>query len=231
MSARLLIREAHLYELEDIRQFYKENHDPHVMLRTDADVKNAIDEGVFFLALDVDQTDGSRIVGASAVYTVEVPDDQGKPVVLKESGGSLVASTYRGYGLHKLFHSARALHKYLLDYRGFDHYFGAIICPNPNSEKNIVKAGFEAWADPPASLVSSRAGYADADQTIKFFRLPIEALSQHAKNLLEFEETGSVTHSKTGEIAKLDMPIQLLRLYRVIVAKMANGDPKTVLES
>ena len=230
MEPRLIIREASLHELEDIRRFYQDNHDPHVMFRADPDVKSAIDDGVFFLAIDVCKPDDKRIVGASAVYSVVVKDAAGNEIILKESGGSLVSPEYRGYGLHKIFHSARALHKFVFDRGGFDHYFGAILCPNPASEKNILKAGFTPWDNPPAGLVAAREPYEVDGMKVRYFELKPAALSDHAKNLLESAEIGSVTHAKTALIAKLDLPIQLLRHYRLLVEKLANGDPHVILE-
>lgn len=154
---RFIIREAVHLDYSDIRKFYETNPDEHVMLRSEEAVRRAIDEGVFFLALDLSKTDGDRIFAASAVYTVTAQLATGGTVVLKESGGSNVNKQYRGFGVHEVFHWARALHKFILDRGGFDVYFGAIIHPNEPSQKNLLRNGFVEWTDPPPMLTDGDA--------------------------------------------------------------------------
>jgi hypothetical protein len=177
---RFIVREANLFEFEDVRAFYKANPDEHVMLRAEEVVKAAISEGVFFIALDTEKEDSSRIFAASAVYSVPVRDEGGKIIILKEAGGSLVNPNYRGLSVHKIFHCARVLHEFILDRGGFAEYFGAIICPNDPSVANINQAGLEPWHDPPASLVAERAPYAKEGQEIKFFRFPEKAIARQS---------------------------------------------------
>ncbi len=78
---RFIVREANLFEFEDVRAFYKANPDEHVMLRAEEVVKAAISEGVFFIALDTEKEDSSRIFAASAVYSVPVRDEGGKIII------------------------------------------------------------------------------------------------------------------------------------------------------
>jgi hypothetical protein len=231
MQARFLFREASQHEFSEIRQFYLRNPDDHVMFRAEPDVRKAIADGVFFLALDVTRSEGDRIVGASAVYTIAAPDSSGPKRLLMESGGSRVADEYKGFGLHKLFHAARALHKFINDRKGFDRYFAAIICPNDPSVRNCGTMGFTPWEDPPVSLVTAREQFAKAGQQVRYFQLSQPALVKHAQRLLECDVVGSLTNDRTGAICKLEMAIQLLRLNRLTVQLIANGDLEKGLEA
>ncbi|MDQ0466567.1 hypothetical protein QO010_004362 [Caulobacter ginsengisoli] len=225
---RFLIREATIAEFDDLREFYERNPDEHVMFRHDDAVKKAISDGIFLIAIDTSLEDGDRIFGASAVYTVNAQRDSGGTIVLKEAGGSNVKKDYRGFGVHKVFHWARSLHKFILDRGGFEVYFGAIICPNDPSEANIAKAHFLPWDDPPSSLVTERQAYADPEngQSVKFYRLPKEALVEHAKQLLMQDKREILERrvNDTVEQVETHLMLETLRSYRRIVENLSQGD-------
>lgn len=225
--ARLIIREATAGDYEDVVCFYEENPDDHVMLRDEADVRNAISNGTFFIAIDTEADNNGRICAASAVYDVPSTLDSGGSVLLKEAGGSLTKPIMRGLGLHKIFHAARGLHEYILDRFGFDYYFGAIILPNPPSVKNIERMGFEPWTEAPKKLVEERAPYALTDEGIGFFRCKEAALQSHAKFLLDIQNVGHVVrHGENSQTEQVEvvLSIETLKRYRPIVEIIAAGD-------
>ncbi|MEQ1754684.1 MAG: hypothetical protein ABL973_11185 [Micropepsaceae bacterium] len=215
-----------MFEYDDIRRFYEENPDEHVMFRGEEVVKRAISSGVFFLALDTDKDSTNRIFGASAVYDVPCQDDKGGSLLLKEAGGSLVAPSYRGFGIHKVFHHLRMLHEQVLDKNGCDAHFGAIICPNKESESNILKAGFEPWHEVPAALVNERAPFAKEGQEIRFFKFNKDNIVQQAALLLKAEYRGNVSRDYNGsnEAVPLVLDVELLKHYRPVIEQLARGD-------
>lgn len=225
---RIVIREANLYEYDEIRAFYEKNPDPHVMPRPEDVMKLAIADGVFLIGLDTDiLVDGERIFAVSSVYNVPARDRGKAPMLLKEAGGSLVNQKYRGYSVHKVLHCARILHMFILDRGGFDQYFGAIVCPNPASVSNIEKAGFVPWSDPPESLVADRAPFAKEGQTIQFYRFPEASLQKTAADLLTFANRGRLSRDNNDgqfEECQLVLDLQLLKWYRPILEKLAVGD-------
>ncbi len=225
---RFLIREATIAEFDELREFYEKNPDEHVMFRHDNAVKKAINDGVFLIAIDTSLEDGERIFGASAVYTVSAQRDTGGTITLKEAGGSNVKKDYRGFGVHKVFHWARSLHKFILDRGGFETYFGAIICPNPPSEANIVKAGFLPWDDVPASLVAERQSYADpaAGQSVQFYSLRKEALVEHAKCLLMQDKRELLERRTEAGVEQVETHLMLetLKSYRRIIEDLSQGN-------
>ncbi|MGD0144061.1 MAG: hypothetical protein ABSC92_12950 [Rhizomicrobium sp.] len=224
---RVVIREANLYEYDDIWKFYQKNPDDHVMIRAEEAVKSAIADGVFFMALDTDIiSDGDRIFAVSAVYSKPYLVEGGGTVLLKEAGGSLVHPGYRGYSIHKIFHCARVLHEFILDRGGFAEYFGAIICPNDPSVSNIERAGFVPWTNPPAALCAERAPFAKEGQEIRFFRFPIEALPALAEQLLRAADQGKIVKAEGDKIEEwqLVVDLQLLRWYRPILEGLAKRD-------
>lgn len=224
---RFIIQEATFTEFDSLRQFYIDNPDEHVMFRDDKAVKQAIDEGVFLIAQDTGRPLDDRIFAASAVYTVGAVDGAGSELTLKEAGGSNVAEAYRGFGVHKVFHWARSLHKFITEPDGFDHYFGAIICPNPASEANIAKAGFKPWGQPPQSLIDDRAPYAKDGQHISYFRLPYTAIQHHAQSLLMVANRGLLERKgPNGELEQVELLLNLesLNYFRPTLERAANGD-------
>lgn len=225
--ARLIIREATAGDYEDVVCFYEENPDEHVMLRNEADVRNAISNGTFFIAIDTEADNNGRICAASAVYDVPSTLDSGGSVLLKEAGGSLTKPNMRGLGLHKVFHAARGLHEYILDRFGFDYYFGAIILPNPPSVTNIEKMGFEPWPEVPRRLVEERAPYALSEEGIGFFRCKEAALQTHANYLLNIQNIGHIVRrdgNSQGEQIEVVLSIETLKRYRPVVEIIAAGD-------
>ena len=222
---RIIIREALSTDHDDIIGFYDEFHDDHVMLRSETVVKNAIRNGTFFLAIDINATNGGRICAASAVYDVNVELPGGGTIPLKEAGGSNVKPERRGLGIHKIMHAARAMHEFILDRGGFQEYFGAIIVPNENSVKNILRMGFEKWENVPESLRNERAPYAENGNEIAYYHLLENALPIHAKILIDAAEHGILEHrSSTLEQAELVMDVETIRRYSPILRRVANGD-------
>jgi hypothetical protein len=228
---KFLIREAHLYEIEDIKAFYRRNPDPHVMLRNDSAIEEAINEGVFLIALDLSKEEGDRIFAASAVYTVRCAEADGTSLVLKEAGGSNVHLDYRGFGVHKIFHCIRGLHEHFLDTGGFSTYFGAIITPNNPSEKNIRRMGFEVWENPPGSLVEIRNAYCDNGQKINFYKLPAASLPTMARTLIADSVRGSLTKSSNGdyETVELELRVELFKRYKSLLEKVASNDLSSLI--
>lgn len=223
---RLIIREATAADYDDIVVFYRENPDEHVMLRNEATVRQAIENGTFFLGIDTEAFNSGRICGASAVYDVQSVLDTGGSILLKEAGGSLIKPAMRGLSLHKIFHAARGLHEFILDRQGFDHYFGAIIMPNEPSVKNIEAMGFERWPNPPAKLVEERAIYSVSEEGIAYFRLATSSLQRHAEYLLAVQNRGVVERkSSKGEFAQFEviLSIETLKRYRPVVEQIAAG--------
>jgi hypothetical protein len=56
---RFIVREANLFEFDDVRAFYEANPNEHVMLRAESVVRAAISDGVFFIALDTEKEDSN----------------------------------------------------------------------------------------------------------------------------------------------------------------------------
>jgi hypothetical protein len=227
LMKRLIIREALPTDYDDIVCFYQENPDQHVMLRDEQAVRGAIGNGTFFLAIDTEATNSGRICGAGAVYDVIATLGTGGSVILKEAGGSNVKEAYRGFGIHKIFHAARALHEYILDRGGFEHYFGAIVMPNDPSVKNIRKFGFQPWPDPPLSLVIERLPYAQSEEGIAYFRLFEEQLHTHADYLLKLDALGHISrkHPETGALEQVELilSIETIKRYKPILEAIRNG--------
>ena len=224
---RLIIREALASDYDDIVCFYREHPDLHVMLRDEATVRRAIENGTFFLAIDTEATNSGRICGASAVYDVIATLATGGSVLLKEAGGSNVKVDYRGFGIHKIFHAARSLHEFILDRGGFEHYFGAIILPNEPSVKNIQRMGFQAWPDPPTGLVQDRAHYAQSEEGIAYFRLLAEELPRHAEILLAYDSRGHVSrvNPETDELEQVELilSIETIKRYKPLIEAIRTG--------
>ena len=137
-----------------------------------------------------------------------------------------MAPDYRGFGIHPIFHSARVLHKFILEGEAFAPYFGAIICPNAPSERNIAKAGFEGWENPPKALVTERAPYAGDDQKIQYYRFPKARLVDHAQLLLGQEARGLLERRVGENLEQVEthLVLETLKRYRAILVRLAAGD-------
>ena len=228
---RILIREAHLYEFDDIRRFYECYPDDHVMLRAPDVVNAAISGGGFFLAIDTSLSEEDRIIGASAGYSISAQLEHGGSVTLKEAGGSLVIEPYRGFGIHKVFHYCRSLHHFILDRYGFKEYFGAIVCPNDQSVSNIKKMGFDEWDTPPQSLVDARLPYAKEDgQEIKYFKFPMESLKNHAENIIQLHRRGLLENMRTSEQAEMIISVETIKRYNKVLQDIIAIGPFEALE-
>lgn len=228
---RFILREANLYEYDDIKKFYDNNRDSHVMIRAEETIKCSINDGLFFIALDTSRTDGDRIFGASSIYSISIRDDNGKSIILKEAGGTLLSLEYRYFSIHKMFLCARILHEHILDRGGFSELFVSIRCPNPASESNVQKAGFVEWTDAPQQLRAERNLHLEEGQSIKLFRFQIECLSGLAKEMLFYVNRGKVSRqTEEGyQEQQIVFDLQLCKLYRPILERLSHGD-MTVLE-
>jgi len=223
---RVVIREAIPTDYEDIEIYYREHPDPHVMLRSPEAVWRAIRSGVFFLAIDPAGKNSGRICGASAVYDIETAMLGGGAASLREAGGSNIKREARGFGIHKIFHAARALHTFALDAGGFHEYFGAILTPNIESERNIVLMGFEEWSDVPPALRLNREKFIRDDGGIKFFKLSTGALPQIARKMLEFYNKPILERRINGNLEQIDLvlDIEITKRYIDIVKLISDGD-------
>lgn len=223
---RIVIREAIPTDYSDIVTFYREHPDEHVMLRTPEAVTRAIENGVFFLAIDTEATNSGRICAASAVYDIEATLPSGGAISLKEAGGSNVRQEMRGFAIHKILHAARALHTYITDARGFHEYFGAIIVPNESSVKNIVRMGFVDWLDVPRSLRNERDSFATEGRKIRFFKFIPESLVASAQLILTFYNCSLLERRIDGQLEQVElvMDLELIRRYLPLLTTIADGD-------
>ena len=233
--SRFVVREASRHEFDDIRAFYEANSDGHIRQRADEVILRAIDEGVFFVAIDTSINDGAnRIVAASAVYTIETTYPSGGTLLLKECGGTLVKPEYRGFSLQKIFLWVRSLHKHILDRNGFDHFFCSIRVPNEHSVKNVLSAGFQRWESPPESLIDQRTvdPVSKGKLDVEFYRLPISSLRIHAEKLLAQELRGIVErrNGKVLDQVELHLSIEVLTRYRQIVTMIVDKGVNAALD-
>ncbi|MEO0875967.1 MAG: hypothetical protein AAFY48_15330 [Bacteroidota bacterium] len=228
---RFILREAELFEFEDVRRFYEENQDPLVAERPSEVIRAALHDGSIIIAIDTQEDDDrKRIFGASAAYTRVVNLPTGGRAVLKEAGSSLIKKSHRGYGLHKVFHWLRSLHEHILDKGGFEEYFSAVRAPNPISERSLIRTGFEPWESAPPHLMELKQSALpdDSDATIEIFRLPLEALQTHAKELLAFELEHVASKNGNGDTDAVEvyLAVQILERYRPVVQAIADLGPK-----
>lgn len=196
MVQSLLFREAEMSEIPDIKAFYTNNPSKHVMVRIDQALQRAIADRCLLVVEALHPAGTSDWAAVSGVYSYDEYDG----LLLKEAGGSLVNSNYENLGIHKVLHALRAVTTHVVE-PDFDHYFGAIITPNPKSEHNLYKTGFVDWPTPPEKLVADRRQFALPGQTIKFFELPktrLQGPTGLAKTLLDYYTARVIQRNSTS---------------------------------
>lgn len=186
-STHFLLEQANSKNIPNILTFYKENPDRHIMPRPEDILSLAASNGNLFLLYD----NNNEIAGVSGIYGLKIDNN-----FYVEAGGSLIKEKWRGNGLHKILHYARSLTAHTIEDR-FEEYFGAIICPNPQSVGSIKNCLFEEWKSPPSKLVADRAAYAGKNEHIEFFRLPEKSMYRHASLLIDtFNNKSFIHHNK-----------------------------------
>lgn len=218
------IREARDEDISPIRDFYARNPDPHVMPRPKEVLQRAIENGRLFLLEDVLRE--PIMIGVSGVY---VGYYDGMRVA--EAGGSLIATNYRGHGLHKICHYVRSVTVYHQE-DTIEGYFGGIICPNPESVGSITSVGFKEWRSPPPSLVAERLPFAQEGQTIVYFSLHESTIFDHAFHILSMFEEGGFNRRGAWidlyfDIRLTDIHLPTLR-YLASKSKFAVGRPGAI---
>lgn len=173
------LREVRLNEVDKVKEFYNHNPDRHVMPRPDDILIKAVNNGYLFAVFASNFEFRDKIVAVSGCYA-SIFDNK----IYMEAGGSRISENYQGLGLHRILHFVRALTAYINE-EDLSSYFGAIICPNPPSVKNIIRCGFVNWENPPEELVNERTIYAGDSETIEYFYLPKSELRTHANNIIK----------------------------------------------
>lgn len=153
------------------------------MPRPDEIIESAIKDGHLFVLEDVSAI-RPIYAGISGFYPSFFDGN-----LYMEAGGSLISKFHRGYGLHKVLHYIRALTAHHKE-QEISVYFGAIICPNEPSVRNILACEFEPWGDPPHELITQRAPYAGPGESIEYFQLNRAKLKIHAQHLLNIKQKG-----------------------------------------
>jgi hypothetical protein len=226
---RFIIREADRFDFDEIKKFLRDNSDDHIRQRADEDLKKAISDGIFLLAIETNKNPNNKyIFGVSTVFSIEVLDDSNKSVILKEAGSSLITEEYRGFGIHKIFHSIRILHEYITDKGGFTEYFCSIRVPNERSVENALKSGFQKWEDAPQFLQLDRNSSLRADQKIEFYRFnPDENIAKHAESILFHDEWHTMERADkiTGavECVEIHLSVELNKKYRPLLQAIVKG--------
>lgn len=223
---RFILREAELYEYEDVRRFYEDNYDEKVAERPGDVIRGALKDGAIVVAIDTAEGDHNRIFGASAAYSKTTQLSSGGTISLKEAGSTLIKETHRSFGLHKVFHWVRSLHEFILDRGGFQIYFSSVRVPNERSERSMLRAGFEQWSEAPKALFDEKTNALPqgASDRIELYRLPISALQEHAQNLLALEHERVVhrTKDEKDETIEITLAVQILERYRSVVKNIAD---------
>jgi hypothetical protein len=207
MSRTLVIRQATSRDLPKVLHFYAQHSHPNLKARGDeAMIQAAREDRKLVLVLD-----GSEVVGAAATFEHLDGD-------YHEAGAARII--INGYGLQKVLVWARTIHTFLMDPpRG--EYFSVVRdtegADAQRSKTALLKCGFEPWSDVPAEVRAlKQPGRA-------FFRLPREALVEHAKDLLDVR--GAHRTSSTGQSPiQLDLQLESINYYRDAVERISRGD-------
>ncbi len=213
---RFTIREARANEIAVARAFYAKHPDPHVMPRAEDVLRAAQEDGALFCAELAAYPEGASApqiaygvgdwIAISGAYRA-VYDG----VRLFENGGSIVSTPYRGFSVHKLLHAARILTVKIMQAGAYDRIFGAIIAPNNPSKKNLLRAGFAIWSDPPAALRAERDPYATGPGSqIEYFCFPDSALPALARFLLDVKRDGELTRDGRAPVG-FDFDLRILK--------------------
>ena len=209
------LRHATPIDKKRIDEFYKKNAHTHNIERGDNILLKAIrDNRKMFIV----EEEGGEIVGASAVFN----HLNGR---FREAGATRII--LNGFKLQQYFHSARAVHEYIMD-ADYNEYFSTVVAGNNRSIRNVEAAHFEHWRTPDSSLVTAKKRLASKykrNTDIVYYRLPLIAIKKHAKTLLSMKdgiELFRQSYEKKGESERIFLKFDLesLNYHQPIVEKL-----------
>jgi hypothetical protein len=224
---RFTVRHATSRDLQRVLAFYEKHKNPGNSPRSKDVLHGALNNDRKLLVAEVGSGATAEIIAASAVFS----HLDGR---FREVGATRVVAN--GFGLQILLYSVSVVHEVLLDPQ-FEEIYCTVIRENAVSIHNIEKSGFVPWLNPDADLRQEKARIAkltDRPADVAFFRLPPEAYSPLAANLLRYESEACLrcrSHDQTvgahtlreGCDVGLALRIESLLYYREAVIELAHG--------
>ncbi|MBP8806705.1 MAG: hypothetical protein KBG48_11410 [Kofleriaceae bacterium] len=176
-------------DADRVAAFYATDQSGFLLPRTIQEIARALEARTTFLGVH-----GSEVVAVASSFEPVWP--------YIELGGSLVAPTYRGFGLQRLMFAARFANV-LLNQGPEVVITTSIKENNPKSILNATKLGFETWAEPALELLGSCGTCPKRNPTrccATYYRIPRHKVAEAVSALLRATEAGpAVTIERGGD--------------------------------